>query len=78
MCDVKKTTAEIIRYGFDILIAILGFLLVSSYNRTNESLAKINSDLIQLRIDVAELNAKMLTEDRVKEIVETEILKKLK
>ena len=76
MCDVKKTTADIIRYGFDILIAILGFLLVSSYNRTNEALAKINADIIQLRIDVAEMNAKMLTEERVKEIVETEILKR--
>lgn len=73
MCDYKKMSSELAKYIFGILLSVIGFFLVNSYNRTNEALAKINADIISLRIDVSELNARILTPERVKEIVKLEL-----
>ncbi len=73
MCDYKKMSSELAKYIFGILLSVIGFFLVNSYNRTTEALTKINADIIQLRIDVSELNARILTPERVKEIVQLEL-----
>lgn len=73
MCDYKKMSSELAKYVFGILLSVIGFFLVNSYNRTTEALTKINADIIQLRIDVSELNARILTPERVKEIVQLEL-----
>lgn len=78
MCDYKKMTNEIVKYIFGILLTCIGFLIASAYNRTNLSLVQLSADIIQLRIDVSEINAKMLTDDRVREICRDEIHKTIK
>lgn len=72
----------VIAWIVNLLLGIIGFFLVASYNRTNEVLGQINKDvlnlnkeIVALRIDLTEINAKLLTEDRVKELIQLELLK---
>lgn len=72
----------VIAWVVNLLLGIIGFFLVASYNRTNEVLGQINKDvlglnkeIVALRIDLTEINAKLLTEDRVKELIQLELLK---
>lgn len=72
----------VIAWIVNLLLGIIGFFLVASYNRTTEVLGQINKDvltlnkeIVALRIDLTEINAKLLTEDRVKELIQLELLK---
>lgn len=75
MCDYKKMSSELAKYIFGILMTIIGFMIANAYNRTNESLVKLSTDIIQLRIDVSEINAKMLTEERVNQLIDLKLAK---
>lgn len=75
MCDYKKMSSELIKYIFGILMTVIGFMITNAYNRTNESLVKLNTDIIQLRIDVSEINAKMLTDERVNQLIDLKLAK---
>ena len=73
----------VIAYTINLLLGIIGFLLVASYNRTNETLAQINRDVVNmnkdilgLKLEITELNSKMMTEERVRELIRLEMLKK--
>jgi hypothetical protein len=66
---------DLLKYAFNILISIIGFFMVYYFTKTNTTLASISSDLINVRIDLSEIRATMMTEDRVKEIIDTELLK---
>lgn len=57
------------------VLAVLGFLLVWMFNNTQTQLANINSDILQLRIDVSEINMKLMTDERVKELIHLELNK---
>lgn len=80
MKDINANT--VIAWAVNLLLGIIGFFLVSSYNQTTEVLGQINKDvlglnkeIVALRIDLTEINAKLLTEDRVKELIQLELLK---
>ena len=73
----------IIAYTINLLLGIIGFFLVASYNRTNETLAQINKeimsmnkDIVGLKLEITEMNSKMMTDDRVRELIRLELLKK--
>lgn len=68
-------TNEIVKYIFGILLTCIGFMIANAYNRTNQSLVQLSADIIQLRIDVSELNAKMLTEERVNQLIDLKLAK---
>lgn len=68
-------SSELAKYIFGILMTIIGFMIANAYNRTNESLVKLSTDIIQLRIDVSEINAKMLTEERVNQLIDLKLAK---
>lgn len=57
------------------ILAVLGFLLVWMFNNTQTQLASINADILQLRIDVSEINMKLMTDERVKELIHLELNK---
>lgn len=83
MNENKLDYKALISYCINVLMSIIGFLLVSSYNKTNESLAQINHDIllvnkeiVQLKIELVELNSRILSEDRVKEIIKLETSQK--
>lgn len=73
----------IIAYTINLLLGIIGFFLVASYNRTNETLAQINKeimsmnkDIVGLKLEITEMNSKMMTDDRVRELIKLELSKK--
>lgn len=57
------------------LLGIIGFLIVSKISDVNYNLIRLNKEVVDLQIEVAKINANMLTEDRVREICQYEILK---
>ena len=70
-------------YLINLLLGIIGFLLVASYNRTNATLAQLNrdilsmnKDIVSLKLEITELNMKMLTDERVKELIKLELQNK--
>lgn len=66
----------------NLLLGIIGFFLVTAYNRTNETLSQLNKDvlsmnrdIVNLKLEITEMNGKMLNESRVREMIENELLK---
>ena len=71
----KFTMAELIKYIFGALISILGFLLVTQWNGTQHQLSSIQADLVSIKLQLVELDAKSLDENRVREICRDEFHK---
>jgi hypothetical protein len=67
------TLNNIISYIINLLLAIIGFFLVTSFNNTNKQLLEINKDIISLRLEITELKSQMMTDDRVREIFHLEM-----
>lgn len=72
----------LIAYVINLLLGIIGFLLVASYNRTNETLAQINRDVLSLnkeilglKIKLTEVTDRMLTDERVRELIRMHCLR---
>jgi hypothetical protein len=72
----------IIAYTINLFLGIIGFFLVTSYNKTNEVLAQINRDILSLnkemttlKLEMTEMNVKMMTDDRVRELIRLELMK---
>lgn len=55
-----------------LLIAVLGWIWTVSFTK----LCAIETQLVQLQIDITQLKADMMDEERVREIVEHELLKR--
>lgn len=53
------------------LVIIVGFFCTSLYNKMNE----LQKDLIQIQVQLVSVQAKIITHDAVKEIVQAEIYK---
>lgn len=64
---------SIISYIINLLLGIIGFFLVMSFNNTNRQLVEINKDIISLRLEITELKSQMMTDDRVREIFHLEM-----
>lgn len=54
-----------------ILIAIAGFFCVGLYNKMDE----VQKDIIQIKVQLVEVQSKMITRETVREIVQNEIYK---
>lgn len=67
------TLNNIISYIINLLLGIIGFFLVMSFNNTNRQLVEINKDIISLRLEITELKSQMMTDDRVREIFHLEM-----
>lgn len=70
----------LISYVINLLVGIVGFFLVASFNRTNEALTQINKEImlvnremVNMKIELVELNNKILSEERVKELIRLEL-----
>ena len=76
----KFTMSELLKYIFGALISILGFLLVNQWNGNQNQLSSIQADLVSIKLQLVELDAKTLDENRVREICRDEFhnLMKLK
>lgn len=73
----------IVAWIINLLLGIIGFFLVGNMNDTNKTLASINRDvlsinkeIIALKIEMTEMNLKMMTDDRVRELIQLELTKK--
>lgn len=62
-------------YIFNVLVSIIGFFLVFYFTKTNAELSKIGADIVNMRIELSELKASIMSEERVREIVQQEIIK---
>ena len=69
----EKTSLQNITYKSiaAILIAIIAFFCVGLYNKMNE----VQKDIIQIKVQLVEVQSKMITRETVREIVQTEIYK---
>ena len=69
----EKTSLQNITYKSiaAILIAIIGFFCVGLYNKMNE----VQKDIIQIKVQLVEVQSKMITRVTVIEIIQTEVYK---
>lgn len=74
--SMKETILEkILKYVLGIVMAICGFLISKSYDRLNENVMMMNRDIVSLRVQITEIQNKLVDDDHIKEIVQLEILK---
>lgn len=66
------------QWVLSILLGIIGWLMIMTYGSISQKLTDIQAELMSLKIQVTQIQASEMTEDRVREICEMEILKKLK
>lgn len=69
---------DIMKYLFNLLLSVIGFFMVYYFTKTNATLAEISNDLVSVRIDLSEIRATMMTEERVKELISLELAKRNK
>ncbi len=69
----EKTSLHHITYKSiaAILIAVAGFFCVGLYNKMDE----VQKDIIQIKVQLVEVQSKMITRETVREIVQNEIYK---
>ena len=72
---MKDFPEKLLKYVLGIVLAICGFLITSSYNKVSNNLAELNRDIVSMKLQLVELNSSIIDEERVKDIVETELLK---
>ena len=58
-----------------VVLSVCGYCIAASYNACATNIANLNKEMLAVKIELTKINAEMLTEDRVKDIVETELLK---
>ena len=58
-----------------LLSQYVASLFSNGYSRLNENITTLNRETVELKIQITEIQSKLLTEERVKEIVITELLK---
>lgn len=66
---------KVMKYILGIVLAICGFLLANTYNRSVQTLACMSKELSDIKLEIIEIKAHMLDETRVRELIETELLK---
>lgn len=66
------------QWVLSILLGIIGWLMIMTYGSISQKLTDIQAELMSLKIQVTQIQASEMTEARVREICEMEILKKLK
>lgn len=64
-----------LKYIINILIAACGFFIVAQIQGTNTRLSQINSDILELKIDVSQLRSSIISEDRIIDLIEVQLLK---
>ena len=64
---------KIITYTIGGLIAIVGFFATRNLTNMEHALYELNCDVIQLRLDITKLQSTLITEERVKEIVDYQL-----
>jgi hypothetical protein len=62
-------------YIFNLLIGIIGFFLVTSFNRLNTEILRMTKEITSLKLEITELNAKIVTEEKVTSIVDYQLMK---
>ena len=74
---------NILTYIMNTLLGCVGFLLVSSFNSTHEPLVQLNKEIVEinkgvasLKIELVDLSGKIMTEERVKELIRLELMRK--
>ena len=73
----------ILTYILNALLGCIGFLLVASYNSTHETLVQLSKEIVEvnkgvtgLKIELVDLSGKIMTEERVKELIRLELMRK--
>ena len=65
----------IVKYVFYAVLSICGWLLVNKFTNIEAKLEAINEDVIGLRIQIAKMENAQLTEARVVELIEVQLVK---
>lgn len=66
---------QIFKYILSIVLGICGWLITMSYNRLNGNIERLNLDLVDMKIQITDIRNQMMDEAKIKEIVETELLR---
>ena len=73
----------VLTYILNALLGCIGFLLVASYNSTHETLVQLSKEIVEvnkgvtgLKIELIDLSGKIMTEERVKELIRLELMRK--
>ena len=74
---------NILTYILNTLLGCIGFLLVASFNSTHETLVQLNKEIVEinkgvasLKIELVDLSGKMMTEERVRELIRLELMRR--
>ena len=67
---------EWLKYIINILVAAIAFFIAGQIQGTNAKLTEISKDVMSVKMEVLQVQSSMLTEDRVKELIQIELLKR--
>jgi hypothetical protein len=65
----------IVKYVFYIVLSVCGWLLVNRFTAIETKLEAITEDVLQLRIQIAKMEASQLSEPRVLELIDVALVK---
>jgi hypothetical protein len=57
------------KYVFTSIIALCSFLITTSYNRVNANVLTLQAEVVQLKLQLVEINSKIINEQKVLKIV---------
>lgn len=73
---MKINEENITKYLFGVILAVCGWIVQSNYSKHIECVDNQTKELIGIKMQITEINTKIMTEDKVKEIVEQEFLRR--
>ena len=76
MKDEKKMINDFFKYVLGIVLAVCGWLITASYNRVNGNIQQLQTEVVQLKMQLVEISSKMIDEERVIKIVRDEFAKR--
>lgn len=73
--NISPTTLSIFRTLFYFLFLILGFLVQDAWRNASVLLTQINSDLVEIKVHLKEVDTRFMSEDKIRTLIQSEIIK---
>lgn len=73
--NISPATLSIFRTLFYFLFLVLGFLIQDAWRNASVLLTQINSDLVEIKVHLKEVDTRFMSEDKIRTLIQSEIIK---
>ena len=75
MPDVLNNTFKLFKPIFGILLMVLSFMIQDAWRTACVTLAKINADIVDIKVHLKEVDTRFMSEEKIRKIIQDEIIK---